>query len=79
MLLASCSHVILHAIKMTRQRTRIRQANVVNMSLITSTYTKASRQHKPYLKVLNNTYAFLLLDNLMESYNMATLSMEPRK
>ena len=36
-------------------------------------------RHKSYLKVLYNTYTFLLLDNLMDNFNMAILSMEPRK
>ena len=36
-------------------------------------------QHKPYLKVLYNMYVLLVMDNLMDSSNMATLSMEPRK
>ena len=35
--------------------------------------------HKPYLKVLYNKYAYLLMDNSMDNSNMAMLSMEPRK
>ena len=36
-------------------------------------------QHKPYLKVLYNMYVLLVMDNFMDSSNMAMLSMEPRK
>ena len=34
-------------------------------------------QHKTDLKVVYYMYAFLLMDNLMKSYNMTMLSMEP--
>ena len=36
-------------------------------------------QHKPYLKVLYNMYALLLMDNSMDNSNIMILSMEPRK
>ena len=35
--------------------------------------------HKPYLKVLYNNYAYLLMDNSVDNSNMVMLSMESRK
>ena len=32
-------------------------------------------KHEPCLKVMYNMYTFPLIDNLMDNYNMATLSM----
>ena len=56
-------HVILHAIEMICQCTKITQGNLVNVSLI----TRASNidQHKPYLKILYNVYALLLMDSMI--------------
>ena len=86
MLLMSCSRVILHVIKMTYQSTRIMQVNLVNGSVTVNIHCKQEPQdvalHKPYLKVLYNMYALLLMDLmiiLMDSFNITMLSMEPRK
>ena len=63
-------HVILHAIEMTCQCTKITQGNLVNVSLI----TRASNidQHKPYLKILYNAYALLLMDSMIIRWIIST-------
>ena len=83
MLFASCSHVILQAIEMTHQCTRITWANLINVCLITS-IARASRQSlmqsllKSFVKHIH-TFINGINDNLMDNSIIAMSSMEPRK
>ena len=77
----SCLHVILNAIK----KMPTLEKNNASKFRKCEPYHKHKQkhqdivQHKPYLKVLHNMYTLLVMDNLMDIYNMAVLSMEPRK
>ena len=76
-----CLHVILHAIK---KMPTLEKNNASKFSKCEPHHKHKQKhqdiaQHKPSLKGLHNVYTLLVMNNSMDNYNMAMLSMEPRK